>query len=82
MIYWGNVVAGVLAPTIFLHFCLVFPERRAMAGAGQGRRAGVVSSRGSASCCPIYVLVAKGMLRVAASPVEVNWFLDRSGCCT
>ena len=26
-IYWGNVVAGVLAPTIFLHFCLVFPER-------------------------------------------------------
>ncbi len=25
----------------------------------------------------VYVLVAKGMLRVAASPVEVNWFLDR-----
>ena len=27
----------------------------------------------------VYVLVAKGMLRVAASPVEVNWFLDRVG---
>ena len=25
----------------------------------------------------VYVLVAKGMLRVAASPMEVNWFLDR-----
>jgi two-component system NtrC family sensor kinase len=25
-IYWGNVAASILAPTIFLHFCLVFPE--------------------------------------------------------
>ena len=27
VIYWGNVAAGVLAPTIFLHFCMVFPDR-------------------------------------------------------
>ncbi len=27
-IYWGNVAAGLFAPTIFLHFCLTFPERR------------------------------------------------------
>ena len=27
-IYWGNVVAGFFAPALFLHFCLVFPERR------------------------------------------------------
>jgi hypothetical protein len=25
----------------------------------------------------LYLLVAKGILRVTASPVEVNWFLDR-----
>ena len=25
----------------------------------------------------VYVLVAKGILRVTASPMEVNWFLDR-----
>src|SRR5229473_2084243 len=28
MIYWGNVVAGLLAPAVFLHFCLTFPEHR------------------------------------------------------
>ena len=28
LIYWGNVVAGLLAPTVFLHFCLTFPEPR------------------------------------------------------
>ena len=27
VIYWGNVLAGLLAPTLFLHFCLVFPDR-------------------------------------------------------
>jgi hypothetical protein len=26
VIYLGNVVAGYLAPTLFLHFCFVFPE--------------------------------------------------------
>ena len=26
--YYGNVLAGLFAPTIFLHFCLVFPEKR------------------------------------------------------
>jgi PAS domain S-box-containing protein len=29
VMYWGNVVAGWLAPALFLHFCLGFPERRA-----------------------------------------------------
>jgi len=28
IIYWGNQVAGWLAPTLFLHFCLTFPEPR------------------------------------------------------
>jgi two-component system, NtrC family, sensor kinase len=27
-IYWGNVAAGLLQPALFLHFVLVFPERR------------------------------------------------------
>jgi len=29
-IYWGNVVAGLLQPALFLHFVLTFPERRAL----------------------------------------------------
>jgi two-component system NtrC family sensor kinase len=27
-IYWGNIAAGVLQPALFLHFVLVFPEKR------------------------------------------------------
>ncbi len=73
-IYWGNVVAGVLAPTIFLHFCLVFPERPKWL-----ERPGLsaVFYLPGALLLTIYLLVAKGILRVTASPVEVNWFLDR-----
>ncbi|MGA2881959.1 MAG: ATP-binding protein [Bryobacteraceae bacterium] len=73
-IYWGNVATGVLAPTIFLHFCLVFPERPEWL-----KRNGLVALFyvPGTVLLAVYVLVAKGMLRVAASPVEVNWFLDR-----
>ena len=28
LVYFVNVAAGLFAPTIFLHFCLTFPERR------------------------------------------------------
>ncbi|HLH00268.1 MAG TPA: ATP-binding protein [Bryobacteraceae bacterium] len=74
-IYWGNVVASIFAPTVFLHFCLVFPERAKWLA----RRASVfVVYAPGAVLLAVYVLVAKGMLRVAASPIEVNWFLDRA----
>ena len=74
VIYFGNVAAGILAPTIFLHFCLVFPDRPKW-----------LQRRGSGSLLylpwallTVYVLVAKGILRVSASSVEVSWFLDRA----
>jgi len=74
VIYWGNVAAGLLAPTIFLHFCMVFPERPTWL-----KRTGIsaVFYVPAALLLALYVLVGKGILRVAASPVEVNWFLDR-----
>jgi len=28
VIYWGNVLAGLLQPALFLHFVLTFPEKR------------------------------------------------------
>jgi two-component system NtrC family sensor kinase len=28
IVYWGNIVAGVLQPALFLHFVLTFPEKR------------------------------------------------------
>ena len=74
-IYWGNVVAGIAAPAIFLHFCLIFPEpQRWIARRG---RAILVYLPG-AILLGLYFLVAKGILRVAASLMEVNWFLDRA----
>ncbi|HUA20897.1 MAG TPA: ATP-binding protein [Bryobacteraceae bacterium] len=73
-IYWGNVAAGILAPTLFLHFCLVFPERPKWFS---WRAAGALLYVPGALLLVLYVLVAKGILRVAASPVDVNWLLDR-----
>lgn len=73
VIYWGNVAAGILAPTIFLHFCVVFPERPAW----MKRPVAAIFYLPAALLLAVYILVAKGMLQVAASPVEVNWFLDR-----
>ena len=74
VIYWGNVAAGVLAPTIFLHFCMVFPERPKWL---ERRGVSAIFYVPGALLLTVYVLVAKGILRVTASPVEVNWFLDR-----
>jgi len=75
-IYWGNVAAGLLAPTIFVHFAASFPEpRRWMRGFW----------RASALYLPalaifgLYLALASGTLRVnAVSLVELNWILDRT----
>jgi PAS domain S-box-containing protein len=74
-IYWGNVAASILAPTIFLHFCLVCPDRAKWLA----RRGTVLLAYAPGFfLLAVYVFVAKGILRVAASPIEVNWFLDRA----
>jgi len=74
VIYWGNVVAGILVPAIFLHFCLVFPERRRWLTA---RGSSILLYLPAAVLLTVYVLVAQGMLRVAVPLIEVRWFLDR-----
>ena len=42
VIYLGNVIAGYLAPTLFLHFCFVFPEPQKW-----------IRRRGARRCCSI-----------------------------
>ena len=75
VIYIANVVAGVLAPTIFLHFCLTFPDPPKWFAS----RFRVALTYVPGLCLvALYLLVAKGILRVSASPLEVNWFLDRA----
>ncbi len=74
VIYWGNVAAGLLAPTIFLHFSLVFPEpvrllrRRGLSGLLYIPALGVLA---------LYGAVASGTMRIGISPIELNWLLDR-----
>jgi signal transduction histidine kinase len=73
LVYWGNVTAGLLAPTVFLHFCLVFPERRKWYTAWHS----VLLYVPAALILAVYALTARGMILVAAPLIEVRWFLDR-----
>jgi two-component system, NtrC family, sensor kinase len=72
--YYGNLLAGLFAPTIFLHFCLVFPEKR-----GWFRRSGrILAVYVPAVLVTAVVLgVSSGVVRVSVEPVELAWLLDR-----
>jgi len=75
VIYLGNVVAWFLAPTLFLHFCFVFPEPQKW-----------IRRRGLALLVyvPGLALLAThfgfeyGFLRSDAPLIEVRWLLDRA----
>ena len=74
VMYWGNVMAHLIAPAIFLHFCLTFQQRPRF-----------LSKRGSIFLLyvPSFLLIAlvgaaaAGALKFADSLLEVRWFLDR-----
>jgi hypothetical protein len=72
--YYGNLLAGLFAPTIFLHFCLAFPEKR-----GWFRRRGrmLVVYVPAVVVTAAVLGISSGVLRVAVEPVELNWLLDR-----
>ena len=74
-IYFGNVAAGVLAPALFLHFCLVFPERPSTLSRRWTRNVVYVAGGG---LLVAYALVSEGILRTAAPLLEVRWLLDRA----
>ena len=74
VMYWGNVAAGLFAPTIFLHFCLVFPQPRSWIR-GAARTALLYVPAGL--FLALYFGFASGRIRVNLSLVEVNWLLDR-----
>ena len=74
-IYWGNIVAGIFAPTIFLHFCLTFPEPR-----GWLRKPGrslLIYVPGTILLLVTAGIVA-GNLQIDMSPIELRWLLDRA----
>jgi PAS domain S-box-containing protein len=74
VIYYGNVAAGLLAPTIFLHFCLTFPEPRNWL-AKRGRI--VLVYLPALAILTAHFGFAWGSIRAAAPLIEAVWVLDR-----
>ena len=83
VIYLGNLVAGFLAPTLFLHFCCVFPEPQKWI-----RRRGADPLEASSllalllyipglALLAIHLGFVYGWMTAAAPMLEMRWLLDR-----
>src|SRR5579885_1575752 len=74
VIYFGNVAAGLLAPAIFLHFCLTFPEPRKWLNH---------PARVTVLYIPalllflLYVAFSSGILTLGVPLLDLRWALDR-----
>ncbi len=74
VIYFGNVVAGLLAPAVFLHFCVTFPDpRRWIARRWQQALLYVPA----AVLMLVFAGVTSGTLQFAIPLIELRWLLDR-----
>jgi two-component system NtrC family sensor kinase len=75
VIYWGNLIGGWLAPALFLHFCVTFPEPRRWYRRWEGPlfyAPGVVLTL-------IAVAFASGaMIAPGVSSLDIRIALDRS----
>ena len=74
-IYWGDVWATVLAPAIFLHFCLVFP--RALLVTSLRRQAAKWVYAPAAVLLGLHHLIAAGAVDTGQPLVEMREILDR-----
>ncbi len=75
VIYLGNVVAGYLAPTLFLHFCCVFPEPQKWI---RRRGAAVLLYLPGLALLAFHLGIMFGYVRTAAPLLEMRWMLDRT----
>ncbi len=74
VIYYGNAIAAVLAPTIFIHFCLTFPEPRKWFE----KPGNVVLLYLPAALIAFFnFALSSGMLRTAIPLLEMNRLLNR-----
>ncbi|MGA2194732.1 MAG: ATP-binding protein [Bryobacteraceae bacterium] len=74
LILIGNVAAGLIAPTLFLHFCLTFPEPRKWL---QKPARVALLYVPAALLITFYLGVASGAIRTSIPPSEMRWHLDR-----
>jgi two-component system, NtrC family, sensor kinase len=75
VIYLGNVIAGYLAPTLFLHFCFVFPEPRAWI---RKRWATALVYLPGAVLLTAQLGFVFGWLSSDAPMIETRWLMDRA----
>jgi two-component system, NtrC family, sensor kinase len=71
IIYWGNVVAWLLQPALFLHFVLTFPEKHEIMRK-HGWIASLVYVPGS-----LLLVLHVASLRVMVATERLRWNLDR-----
>ena len=74
VIYLGNLFAGYLAPTLFLHFCCIFPEKQAWI-----RRRGMFALlyAPGAAVLAVHLAFVYGYMWTASPLLETRWLLDR-----
>lgn len=73
-VYIANVVAGLLAPALFVHFCLTFPEPRR----SWNRWQAISVYLPALSLILLHLGVAIGVVHTALPLVEMRWLLDRA----
>jgi two-component system, NtrC family, sensor kinase len=73
-VYWGNLAANLIAPAIFLHFCLTFRNRPRWL---EGRHKWLVLYAPSLILLALTVATAQGTLRFQVPLFEAHWLLDR-----
>ena len=74
-VYWLEVLALLLQPALYLHFCLGFPEQKTFL---RGRRYVIPSLYGPAvALAAVHVLVATELMVLPMPLLQVRWLLDR-----
>ena len=74
VMYWGNLAAGLIAPAIFLHFCLTFQGRPRIL---QRRGGWVLLYLPSLALLGLVAAAAEGVFKSSTPLLEMRWFLDR-----
>ena len=74
VMYWGNVVGCLLAPSIFLHFCLTFQSRPRFLS----RKWSLIALYSPAVVLIVIAFAsAEGILSAGTPLLELRWLLDR-----
>jgi len=72
--YWGNMAAGLIAPAVFLHFCLTFHGTPRFL---RRRGAWLLLYLPSVLLLALVAASAAGIFKFSTPLLEVRWFLDR-----